>query len=62
MFFYKICEFTCVYEFFSKENKDLFDTKEKKIKFKVQSFGIDNYARLKNLNPNFSIMATYLLE
>ena len=51
-----------VYEFFSKENKDLFDTKEKKIKFKVQSFGIDNYARLKNLNPNFSIMATYLLE
>ena len=51
-----------VYEFFSQENKEVFDTKEKKIKFKVQSFGIDNYARLKNLNPNFSINATYLLE
>ena len=51
-----------VYEFFSKENKELFDSKEKKIKFKVQSFGIDNYARLKNLNPNFRVMVTYLLE
>lgn len=51
-----------VYEFFSKENKELFDTKKKKIKFKVQSFGIDNYARLKNLNPNFRVMVTYLLE
>ena len=40
-----------VYEFFSQENKEVFDNKEKKIKFKIQGFGIDNYARTKNLNP-----------
>ena len=51
-----------VYEFFSKENKEVFDTKEKKIKFKIQGFGIDNYARTKNLNPNFRVVVTYLLE
>ena len=51
-----------VYEFFSQENKEVFDTKEKKIKFRIQSFGIDNYARIKNLNPNFRIVVTYLLE
>ena len=51
-----------VYEFFSKENKEIFDTKEKKIKFKIQNFGIDNYARIKNINPNFRIVVTYLLE
>ena len=51
-----------VYEFFSQENNEVFDTKEKKIKFRIQSFGIDNYARIKNLNPNFRIVVTYLLE
>ena len=51
-----------VYEFFSKENNEVFDTKEKKIKFSIQNFGIDNYARIKNLNPNFRIVVTYLLE
>ena len=51
-----------VYEFFSKENKEVFDTKEKKFKFRLQSFGIDNYVRIKNLNPNFRIIVTYLLE
>ena len=51
-----------VYEFFSKENSELFDNKEKKIKFKIQNYGIDNYSRHKNLNPNFRIIVTYLLE
>ena len=51
-----------VYEYFSQENKEVFDNKEKKIKFKIQGFGIDNYARTKNLNPNFRVVVTYLLE
>ena len=51
-----------VYEYFSHENKEVFDTKKKKIKFKIQGFGIDNYARIKNLNPNFRVVVTYLLE
>ena len=51
-----------IYEYFSQENKEVFDTKEKKIKFKIQNFGIDNYARIKNLNPNFRIEVTYLME
>ncbi len=48
--------------FLVKKIKNYLIQKKKKIKFKVQSFGIDNYARLKNLNPNLSINATYLLE
>ena len=51
-----------VYEFFSQENQAVFDNKEKKIKFKIQGFGLDNYARIKNLNPNFRVVVTYLLE
>jgi hypothetical protein len=51
-----------VYDFFSQENKEIFDTKEKKLKFRIQNFGIDNYVRYKNLNPNFKIEVTYLLE
>ena len=51
-----------VYEFFSHENKEVFGTKDKKIKFKIQGFGLDNYARIKNLNPNFRVVVTYLLE
>ena len=51
-----------VYEYFTKENAKLFDNNEKKIKFKIQNYGIDNYSRHKNLNPNFRIIVTYLLE
>ena len=51
-----------IYEYFSQENKTIFDTKEKKIKFKISGFGIDNYARIKNLDPNFRVIVTYLLE
>ena len=51
-----------VYEFFSQENKEIFDTKEKKLKFKIQNFGIDNYVRYKALNPNFKVVITVLLE
>ena len=51
-----------VYDFFSQENKEIFDTKEKKLKFRIQNFGIDNYVRYKNLNPNFKVVVTYLLE
>ena len=51
-----------VYEFFSKENKSIFDINNKKIKFKIQGFGLDNYARIKNLDPRFGVIVTYLLE
>ena len=51
-----------VYEFFNKENKSIFDLKEKKIKFKIQGFGLDNYARIKNLDVRFGVIVTYLLE
>ena len=51
-----------VYDFFNQENKELFDMEKKKIKFRIENFGIDNYARIKNLNPNFKIIVTYLLE
>ena len=51
-----------VYNFFNQENKELFDKETKKIKFRIENFGIDNYARIKNLNPNFKIVVTYLLE
>ena len=51
-----------VYEYFSQENQAVFDNKEKKIKFKIQGFGLDNFARIKNLNPNFRVVVTYLLE
>ena len=51
-----------VYEFFSKENKAIFKLNEKKIKFKIQGYGLDNYARIKNLDVRFSVIVTYLLE
>ena len=51
-----------VYEFFSQENKEIFDNQEKKLKFKIQNFGIDNYVRYKTLNPNFKVVVTVLLE
>jgi hypothetical protein len=51
-----------VYDFFSQENKEVFDIKEKKLKFKIQNFGIDNYVRYKTLNPNFKVVVTVLLE
>ena len=51
-----------VYEFFSKENKSIFNIEEKKIKFKIQGFGLDNYARIRNLEPRFCVIVTYLLE
>ena len=51
-----------VYEFFSKENKTIFNMNEKKIKFKIQGYGLDNYARIKNLDVRFGVIVTYLLE
>ena len=51
-----------VYEFFSKENKTIFNMDEKKIKFKIQGYGLDNYARIKNLDVRFGVIVTYLLE
>ena len=51
-----------VYEYFSKENKSIFNSEEKKIKFKIQGFGLDNYAKIKNLEPRFGVIVTYLLE
>ena len=51
-----------VYDFFSKENQSVFDSKQKKIKFKIQGYGLDNYARIKNLAPRFGVIVTYLLE
>ena len=51
-----------VYEFFSHENKTIFNSTDKKIKFKIQGYGLDNYARIKNLDNRFSVIVTYLLE
>ena len=51
-----------VYEFFNKENKSIFNMNEKKIKFKIQGYGLDNYARIKNLDVRFGVIVTYLLE
>ena len=51
-----------VYEFFSHENKTIFNSTDKKIKFKIQGYGLDNYARIKNLDTRFSVIVTYLLE
>ena len=51
-----------VYEFFNKENKSIFNLNEKKIKFKIQGYGLDNYARIKNLDIRFGVIVTYLLE
>ena len=51
-----------VYEFFSHENKTIFKSTDKKIKFKIQGYGLDNYARIKNLDTRFSVIVTYLLE
>ena len=51
-----------VYEYFTKENESLFNKQEKKIKFKIQGFGLDNYARIKNLDVKFGVKVTYLLE
>ena len=51
-----------VHEFFSKENKTIFNMDEKKIKFKIQGYGLDNYARIKNLDVRFGVIVTYLLE
>ena len=51
-----------VYEYFTKENESLFNKKEKKIKFKIQGHGLDNYARIKNLDVKFGVKVTYLLE
>ena len=51
-----------VYEYFSKENESIFNMNEKKIKFRIQGFGLDNYARIKNLDSRFGVIVTYLLE
>ena len=51
-----------VYEYFTKENESLFNKKEKKIKFVIQGYGLDNYARIKTLDPRFGVKVTYLLE
>ena len=51
-----------IYEYFSKENKSIFNIEEKKIKFKIQGYGLDNYAKIKNLEPRFGVIVTYLLE
>ena len=51
-----------VYKFLNKENKKMFDIKEKKIKFRIQGYGLDNYAKIKNLEPRFAVIVTYLLE
>lgn len=51
-----------VYEYFSKENESIFNMNEKKIKFRIQGYGLDNYARIKNLDSRFGVIVTYLLE
>jgi hypothetical protein len=51
-----------VYEYFSKENESIFNIYEKKIKFKIQGFGLDNYAKIKNLDNRFGVIVTYFLE
>ena len=51
-----------IYEYFSRENKSIFNIEEKKIKFKIQGYGLDNYAKIKNLEPRFGVIVTYLLE
>ena len=44
------------------QNKTIFNMNEKKIKFKIQGYGLDNYARIKNLDVRFGVIVTYLLE
>ena len=51
-----------VYEFFNKENESIFNKDQKKIKFKIQGYGLDNYARIKNLDVRFGVIVTYFLE
>ena len=51
-----------VYEFFNKENESIFNKDQKKIKCKIQGYGLDNYARIKNLDVRFGVIVTYFLE
>lgn len=51
-----------IYEYMNKENNDLFDSKRKKFKIKMNSNGLDGFNKKDKMEDEFSIEITYYLD
>ena len=51
-----------IYEYMNKENNDLFDSKRKKFKIKMNSNGLDGFNQKNKMEDSFSIEITYYLD